>query len=92
MTLERVFFNSSGKLLWISPGGVDSAYLLYAAVRNGARFSRILQRRTIQPEFELRDARRLAAELKVTPDCAGITIFYLISPGIINPSGPLLSL
>lgn len=45
-------------------GGVDSAYLLYAAKRYGARVRAYYVRSAFQPRFELEDARRLAEELQ----------------------------
>ena len=44
-------------------GGVDSAYLLYAAVRSGADVTAYYVNTAFQPRFELEDARRLAREL-----------------------------
>ena len=64
MTLNE-FFSIHPKAALGFSGGVDSAYLLYAAVRNGAQVQPYFVKTPFQPEFELRDARRLAAELKV---------------------------
>lgn len=44
-------------------GGVDSAYLLYAALRSGYAVTPYFVKTAFQPGFELRDARRLAQEL-----------------------------
>ena len=44
-------------------GGVDSAYLLYAASRCGADFRAYYVKSEFQPQFELDDARRLAERL-----------------------------
>lgn len=46
-------------------GGCDSAYLLYSAVACGVRVDAYYVKTCFQPEFELRDAKRLAAELGV---------------------------
>ena len=44
-------------------GGVDSAYLLYAAKRYGKRVKAYYVKTAFQPQFELEDAQRLAEEL-----------------------------
>lgn len=44
-------------------GGVDSAYLLYAAIQAGAEVRAYYVNSAFQPRFELEDAERLAAEL-----------------------------
>ena len=44
-------------------GGVDSAYLLWAAREAGAQVGAYLMATPFQPAFELADARRLAEEL-----------------------------
>ena len=46
-------------------GGVDSAYLLYSAVRSGARVKAYYAKTAFQPDFELEDARKLASWLGV---------------------------
>lgn len=44
-------------------GGVDSSYLLYMANRYGKRVKGYFAKGIFQPEFELRDAERLAREI-----------------------------
>lgn len=44
-------------------GGVDSAYLLYAAINAGARLKAYYVKTSFQPESELEDAKRLAQYL-----------------------------
>ena len=44
-------------------GGVDSAYLLYAGLREGADWRPVYIRSVFQPAFELADAERLCREL-----------------------------
>ena len=44
-------------------GGVDSAYLLYAAKKYAAKCCAYYVKTAFQPEFELKDAERLAKEL-----------------------------
>ena len=62
MTLE-VFFKSNPKAAIAFSGGVDSAYLLYAAKTFGAEVKSYYVASEFQPEFEKRDALRLAEEL-----------------------------
>ncbi len=73
MTLNE-FFSIHPESCSDFPGGVDSAYLLYAAVRNGAQCSAVFCKDAFQPEFEL---RRLASRRRAEgpPDCAGIRYF-----------------
>ena len=62
MTLNS-FFSENPRLALAFSGGVDSAYLLYAATAAGADVTAYYVHSAFQPEFELRDAQRLAAEL-----------------------------
>ena len=62
MTLEQ-FFTKNPEVAVAFSGGVDSAYLLYAAKRYAARVKAYYVSTAFQPEFELADARRLADEL-----------------------------
>lgn len=57
------FFNDNKKAAIAFSGGVDSAYLLYAARSFGAEVRAYYVKSDFQPEFELQDARRLAEEL-----------------------------
>ena len=70
MTLER-FFQENSKVAIAFSGGVDSAYLLYAARAYGAKVKAYYVKTAFQPAFELADAQRLAeelgAELEVLP-------------------------
>lgn len=45
-------------------GGVDSAYLLYAAIQSGINVRAYYVKSDFQPEFELDDALRLSIQLK----------------------------
>lgn len=58
-----VFFDTHPHVALAFSGGVDSAYLLYAAMRCGADVTAYYVKTAFQPAFELADARRLAAEL-----------------------------
>lgn len=64
MKLER-FFQENPKAAIAFSGGVDSAYLLYAAVKYHAAVKAYYVKTAFQPEFELDDAIRLADELGV---------------------------
>ena len=46
-------------------GGVDSSYLLYAGLKNGAKWRPVFVRSVFQPAFELEDAQRVCRELDV---------------------------
>lgn len=62
MDLSR-FFERCPKAAIAFSGGVDSAYLLYAALQCGAQVRAYYVKSAFQPQFELDDALRLAAEL-----------------------------
>lgn len=59
------FFRENPKVAIAFSGGVDSAYLLYAAVHCGAEAKAYYVRTAFQPKFEQEDACRLAALLGV---------------------------
>ena len=61
----RSFFEARPRLALAFSGGVDSAYLLYAARACGCDVAPFYARSAFQPEFERRDALRLAAQLDV---------------------------
>lgn len=62
MTLEA-FFKENPKTALAFSGGVDSSYLLYAAVQAGAEVRAYYVKTAFQPEFEYEDAMRLAKQL-----------------------------
>lgn len=62
MNLEH-FFKENPKAALAFSGGVDSAYLLYAAGKYGAQVKAYYVKTAFQPQFELDDAGRLAREL-----------------------------
>lgn len=62
MTLQE-FFQENHKAAIAFSGGVDSAYLLYAAMQCGADVRAYYVKTQFQPAFELADARRLAEQL-----------------------------
>lgn len=59
----REFFALHPKAAIAFSGGADSAYLLYAALKYGADVTSYYVNSAFQPDFELRDAKRLAEEL-----------------------------
>lgn len=65
MKLEE-FFHQYKKVALAFSGGVDSAFVLYSAVKYGADVAPYFVKSQFQPEFERADARRLAAQLGVT--------------------------
>lgn len=62
MTLTQ-FFEENPKVALGFSGGVDSAYLLYAAIHSGAQVRAYYVKSAFQPQFEYEDACRLAREL-----------------------------
>ena len=57
------FFREHPRAALAFSGGVDSAYLLYAAVSAGVDVTAYYVKTVFQPDFELEDARRLSEEL-----------------------------
>ena len=70
MTLNDFFCENTRVALAFS-GGVDSSYLLYAALASGAQVRAYYVKSAFQPQFELEDALRLVkqlnADLKIIP-------------------------
>lgn len=84
MDLEQ-FFREHPKAALAFSGGVDSAYLLYAAVKCGAQVRPYYVKTAFQPQFEYEDARRLARELGV--ELVTIPLDVLGEPAITaNPA------
>ena len=83
MTLEQ-FFAENREVAVAFSGGVDSAYLLYAATRYAARVKAYYVSTAFQPSFELEDARRLANELGA--DMQVLHVDVLMSGAVVaNP-------
>jgi len=59
----KEFFRDNPRAAIAFSGGVDSAYLLCAALQCGADVKAYYARSAFQPEFEFEDAKRLAEEL-----------------------------
>ena len=64
MTLQEFFAEHPKAALGCS-GGVDSSYLLWAAVNAGADIAPYYIQTAFQPAFELEDAQRLCAQIGV---------------------------
>ena len=64
MTLQEFFAEHPRAALGFS-GGVDSSYLLWAAVNAGADIAPYYIQTAFQPAFELEDAQRLCAQIGV---------------------------
>lgn len=62
MTIEE-FFKDKKRVAVAFSGGVDSSYLLYAAMKTGCDIRPYYVKTPFQPEFELEDAQKLAAQL-----------------------------
>lgn len=58
-----VFFKENPNTAIAFSGGVDSAYLLYAAAKYGTRTRAYYVKSAFQPQFELDDAKRMANHL-----------------------------
>ncbi len=61
----QTFFKEHPQVAVAFSGGVDSAYLLYAASKYAESVCAYYVKSAFQPEFELRDAERLASDLNV---------------------------
>ena len=79
MTLNE-FWKENPKAAIAFSGGVDSSYLLYTAVRAGAKVTAYYADSAFQPAFEREDALRLAkdvgAELKILP--LSVLAFFIV--------------
>lgn len=62
MTL-REYFQQNPRVALAFSGGVDSSYLLYAAIQSGADVRAYYVKSLFQPRFELDDAEKLARSL-----------------------------
>ena len=62
----KQFFETYPEAAIAFSGGVDSAYLLYAAIQAGCDIHAYYVKSAFQPEFELEDAKRLVKELDAT--------------------------
>ena len=76
----KQFFEACPEVAIAFSGGVDSAYLLYAAKQYGKRVKAYYVKTAFQPRFELEDARRLAKELGA--DMKVLEVDILCDPSI----------
>lgn len=73
MELAR-FFQENPRCALAFSGGVDSAYLLYAAVTGGAKLRAYYVQTPFQPAFEYEDARRMAQQLGVELEVISLNV------------------
>ncbi len=83
MTLSDFFKENTNVALAFS-GGVDSAYLLYAAIHGGAEVRAYYVKSAFQPQFEFDDAVRLANELNADLKIINIDVLS-VSEIVANP-------
>lgn len=84
MTLQEFFTEYPKAALGFS-GGVDSSYLLWAAVNAGADIAPYYIQTAFQPAFELEDAKRLCAQIGVKLNV--IQLDALADPRVVaNPA------
>lgn len=69
------FFKTCPRAALAFSGGVDSAYLLYAALGCGAKVHAYYVKSDFQPQFELEDAQRLAEQLHVGLTVVPVDVF-----------------
>ena len=70
----ELFFAEHPEVAIAFSGGVDSAYLLYAASKYAKRVKAYYVQTAFQPRFEREDATRLAKELNVQMDVLSVDI------------------
>ncbi len=79
------YFETNPKVALAFSGGVDSSYLLYAAIKSNAQVKAYYVKSAFQPEFEYKDAMRLVEELGAEVEV--IEVDVLSSEEVIkNPS------
>ena len=76
----QTFFTENPRAAIAFSGGVDSAYLLYAAARAGADVCAYYVQAEFQPAFERRDAERLARD--VGARMRVLEVSALCAPGV----------
>lgn len=84
------FFKEHNKVALAFSGGVDSSYLLYAAIKSGAQVCAYYVNAAFQPQFELDDAMRLAKQLNA--DMKVLTADVLSNETVVkNPSDRVIT-
>lgn len=84
MEMLAEFFRQNPRAALGFSGGVDSAWLLYAGIKAGAEIQPYYIRTAFQPDFELRDARRLCEELGAPLRIVELDIFQ-VEDAVRNP-------
>lgn len=84
MTIQE-FFVHNPKVALAFSGGVDSAYLLYAASTYGEDVTAYYVKSQFQPQFELDDALRLAGELDAKVKVIDVSVIDNID---VRSNGP----
>lgn len=79
------FFKKYPKVAIAFSGGVDSAYLLYAAKQYGAEVRAYYVKSAFQPQFELADARQFSSELNVPMQVITVNI---VSERLVTENSP----
>ena len=70
----KTFFIQCPEVAIAFSGGVDSAYLLYAAMQHGKRVKAYYVKTAFQPQFELDDAELLAKKLGVQMEILNVDV------------------
>ncbi|HMM05475.1 MAG TPA: ATP-dependent sacrificial sulfur transferase LarE [Clostridiales bacterium] len=83
MDLET-FFRQNPRVALGFSGGVDSSYLLYAAVKAGAEIGAYYIKTAFQPEFECEDAKGVCRELGVA--LTVLTMDIMAEPEVVKNS------
>ncbi|MBK5252204.1 MAG: ATP-dependent sacrificial sulfur transferase LarE [Peptostreptococcaceae bacterium] len=79
------FFQAHDRVAVAFSGGVDSTYLLYAAISSGAKVRAYYVKSAFQPQFEMNDAKKLVTQLNA--DMSVIEADVLSLPDVAaNPS------
>lgn len=73
----NAFFQENPNVAIAFSGGADSAYLLCAAVQNGANAKAYYVKSAFQPQFELEDALHLAGQLEMNLEVLELDILAL---------------
>ena len=72
----KEFFNIFPETAIAFSGGVDSSYLFYAAKQYAKRYTAYYVKSVFQPEFEYKDAKKLAEELKADMCVIEVDVLY----------------
>lgn len=81
----KQFFEAHPEVAIAFSGGVDSAYLLYAAVQYAKRVKAYYVKTAFQPQFELDDACRLAETLGAPMEILNVDV---LCEGVITANPP----